>query len=194
MSFETGGDMQDPFHEEESEDHASDTSGESQAESETPARSPEFDSATEEQSADDSSEKSNHKVPQSENIQTDTSNGGQPAEQGVEIPYVKDLDITHPVSTTQLARALMVPAYHEENPPVPYSVWRDGTSTGRSRTTIELNSDVDELVKQSLREFNNRYDADIHKADVRELALAYGLAHLDEVFAMAEEWGIQYNS
>lgn len=88
----------------------------------------------------------------------------------------------------------MAQAYHEENPPVPYAVWRDGTSTGRSRTTIELNSDVDELVKQALREFDNQYDAEVHKADVRELALAYGLVHLDEVFKMAEEWGIQYNS
>ncbi|MEF8825674.1 MAG: hypothetical protein V5A27_04940 [Halapricum sp.] len=112
----------------------------------------------------------------------------------METQYIKDLDVTKPVSTTQLARALMVQAYHEENPPVPYAVWRDGTSTGRSRTTIELNSDVDELVKQALREFDNQYDAEIHKADVRELALAYGLVHLDEVFKMAEEWGIQYNS
>ena len=112
----------------------------------------------------------------------------------METPYIKDLDVTRTYSPARLAQALMVPAYHDEDPPVPYSVWRDGTSTGRSRTTIELNKDVDELVKQAMREFNNRYDADIRKADIREFALAYGLAHLDAVFAMAEEWGIQYNS
>lgn len=190
MSFETGGDMQDPFEESSQEEDASD---ESSVETETSTNHSGIETPADEQSLGDSREE-NHQESQSESKQTNTATSIQPTEQDVETPYIKDIDVTQPMSTSQLACALMAPDYHEESPPVPYSVWRDGTSTGRSRTTIELNSDVDELVKQALREFNNRYDADIHKADVREFALTYGLAHLDEVFAMAEEWGIQFNS
>lgn len=189
MSFETGGDMQDPFEESSQEE---DTSNESK-ETEASTSQSERETSTDEQPQGDSREE-NHQESHLERGQSDTTTSIQSTEQDGETPYIKDIDIMQPLSTTQLARALMAPDYHEENPPVPYSVWRDGTSTGRRRTTIELNNDVDELVKQALSEFNNRYDADINKADVRELALTYGLTHLDEIFAMAEEWGLQFNS
>lgn len=104
-----------------------------------------------------------------------------------------DIDVTDHYSTTELARMLIAEEFHEENPRVPYATWRTGTATGRSRTTIELNPEVDELVKTAMREFEDRYDAEINKADLREFALVYGLMHPDEVFEMAEEWGLQYN-
>lgn len=194
MSFETGGDMQDPFEDDERNDAEESTSDKSQAETETSTRSSADRTAASEQLTDDDNKKTRHREAQSESEQMDAMSSSQSTEQNGAPMYIKDVDVTQPVSKTRLARALMMPAYHEEDPPVPYAVWRNGTSTGRNRTTIELNNDVDELVKQALREFNNRYDADIHKADVRELALTYGLVHLDEIFAMAEEWGIQYNN
>ncbi|WP_434523265.1 hypothetical protein [Halorubrum sp. AS12] len=86
------------------------------------------------------------------------------------------------------------PEYHSESPPVPYATWRDGTSTARDRTTLELNPDVDDLVRKARTEFEDRYGTNITKADLREFAMVYGLAHLDDVFEMAEEWGIQYDN
>lgn len=194
MGFETGGDIQDPFEDDERNDSEEDTSSESQTETGTSSGTSNVGTEANEQPTDDGDKKAKHRNIQSENKQMDAMSSTQSTKQNMETLYIKDVNVTQPVSTIRLARALMMSDYHEEDPPVPYAVWRDGTSTGRNRTTIELNSDVDELVKQALREFNNRYDADIHKADVRELALTYGLTHLDEVFAMAEEWGIQYNN
>lgn len=189
MSFETGGDIQDPF-KDDTDESTVDTTEESQ-EADTTTDPTEDKTATDEQPSNDNEERMGA---QAETSQPDMTMSTQLTEQDEETRYVKDLDVTESVSTIQLARSLMQPTYHEENPPVPYAVWRDGTSTGRGRTTIELNSDIDELVRQALREFNNQYDADINKADMREFALAYGLVHLDEVFEMAEEWGLQFNS
>jgi len=104
-----------------------------------------------------------------------------------------EVEITGHYPTTELAQMLMAESYHEENPQVPYATWRNGTSTGRTRTTIELNPEVDDLVKVAMREFENRYDAELNKADLREFALVYGLMHVDDIFEMAEEWGLQYN-
>ncbi len=191
MSFETGGDIQDPFEDDTNESETDTTDETADASTGT---EPTVDDTTADERSSDDNEGANHMESQSEMGQPDTTISAQSTEQDGEPRYVKELDVTESVSTTQLARALMQPTYHEEDPPVPYAVWREGTSTGRSRTTIELNSDVDELVKQALREFNSQYDADIHKADIRELTLAYGLVHLEEVFEMAEEWGIQFNS
>jgi len=105
-----------------------------------------------------------------------------------------DVDVTDYYSTAQLAQMLMAEEYRTENPNVPYAMWRDGTSTGRSRTTLELNPEVDDLVTTVRREFEDRYDAEINKADLREFALVYGLMHFNEIFELAEEWGLQYNS
>lgn len=194
MTFETGGDMQDPFQETENQDDETETevNNENEKEPQTTKSEKESTDATANKAVEE---------PESTESQLDSKSESPTSnlhsmESDAQIPYVKDLDVTQSQSQspTRLAQALMVPEYHDEDPPVPYSVWRDGTSTGRGRTTIELNDDVDELVKQAMREFNSRYDADINKADIREFALAYGLTHLDEMFAMAEEWGIQYNS
>ena len=103
-------------------------------------------------------------------------------------------DIWGEVDLSQLARALMQPEYHSESPPVPYATWRDGTSTARDRTTLELNPDVDNLVRKAQTEFEDRYGTNIPKADLREFAMVCGLAHFDDVFEMAEEWGIQYDN
>lgn len=126
----------------------------------------------------------------STNSQAETDRAAQ---SGVAPTKFSDITVTDHYSTTELARMLMAEDYHEENPRVPYATWRNGTSTGRSRTTIELNPEVDDLVKEAMREFEDRYDAEINKADLREFALVYGLMHADEVFEMAEEWGLQYN-
>lgn len=105
-----------------------------------------------------------------------------------------DMDLTEFHSPKDVAQSLQSAEYHSQNPGVPYAMWRQGTSTGRSRTTIELNPDVDDLVKSAMHEFEVRYDAEIHKADLREFAMAWGLMNLDDVFEMAEEWGLQYNN
>lgn len=105
-----------------------------------------------------------------------------------------DIDINNRPSLQELAEMLMADAYHEENPQVPYAMWRNGTSTGRDRITIELNSEVGDLEMVAMREFKKQYDAEINKADLREFALTYGLMHADELFEIAEEWGLQYNS
>lgn len=104
-----------------------------------------------------------------------------------------EINVTDQYSTRELAQMLMAQEYREENPRVPYATWRSGTSTGRDRTTIELNTEVDDLVKGAMREFENQYDAEINKADLREFALVWGLMHTKQVFEMAEEWGLQFN-
>lgn len=116
-----------------------------------------------------------------------------PTESAPAVPAFSDIEVTQQHSTQELARMLMAEEYHDEEPGVPYAMWRSGTSTGRDRTTIELNENVDDLVKSAMREFENRYDAEIYKADIRDFALVVGLMHTDELFAMAEEWGLQYN-
>jgi len=105
-----------------------------------------------------------------------------------------EVKATDNVPPRELARMLAKEEYHKENPAVPYATWRNGTAEGRDRITIELNSGVDDLVKNAMREFENRYDAEIAKADLREFAMVCGLMHIDEVFEMGEEWGLQYNS
>ncbi len=104
-----------------------------------------------------------------------------------------EVDVTSHYSTTELAQRLTSGEFNDESEDVPYAMWRKGTSTGRNRTTIELNPDVDELVKENMREFERRYDAEINKSDLREFALVFGLMHPSKVFEMAEEWGLQYN-
>lgn len=118
--------------------------------------------------------------------------GATPEPEGLPVEF-SEVEITDHYSTIELAQMLMAESYHEENPQVPYATWRNGTSTGRTRTTIELNPNVDDLVKVAMREFENRYDGELNKADLREFALVYGLMHVNEVFEMAEEWGLQYN-
>lgn len=108
-------------------------------------------------------------------------------------PRFSGIDVNGRYEPEELARMLMAREYLDENHQVPYAMWRSGTSTGRDRTTIELNSEVDDLVRAVQREFEARYDAGINKADLREFALVCGLLHMDEVFAMAEDWGLQYN-
>lgn len=109
-------------------------------------------------------------------------------------PSVGGIDPTDTVSIRQLAAALMADGYHRDDPPVPYAMWRDGSGTGRTRTSIELNRDLDTLVAQAQTEFNRRHDVSINRSDLRELAMAYGLVHLDEIFDMAKEWGLQYDN
>lgn len=109
------------------------------------------------------------------------------------VPELSDVDILQRRTPEEIAQLLMAREYHEEDPQVPYAMWRNGTSTGRDRTTIELNPDVDELVKTAMREFESRYDAEINKADLREFALIYGLMNAEDLFEMAEEWGLQFN-
>lgn len=116
-----------------------------------------------------------------------------PTESESGVPAFSDIEVTQQHSIQELAQMLMAEEYHDENPRVPYATWRSGTSTGRDRTTIELNENVDDLVKSAMREFENRYDAEINKADIREFALVVGLMQTDELFAMAEEWGLQFN-
>lgn len=108
-------------------------------------------------------------------------------------PAFSEIDVTDEYTTRELAQMLMTQAYREENPRVPYATWRSGTSTGRDRTTIELSPEVDDLVKAAMREFEAQYDAEINKADLREFALVWGLLHTEEIFEMAEEWGLQFN-
>lgn len=173
--FETGGEMDNPFDDPDEDDDTDDLDSELEVEPSTP----EVDADTTVDTDTDTSR------PTSERTQTDAG--------GVSVPYIDEVDAAS-ASTTQLAKALMSPDYHDEDPPVPYSTWRDGTSTGRDRTTLELNQDVDALVRSAQAEFEDRYGTNITKADLREFAMVYGLAHLDDVFAMAEEWGIQYDN
>jgi len=128
--------------------------------------------------------------------QTDTASSGTTAEleQEQSVARFSEVKATDNVPPRELARMLAKEEYHQENPAVPYATWRNGTAEGRDRITIELNSGVDDLVKSAMREFENRYDAEIAKADLREFAMVCGLMHIDEVFEMAEEWGLQYNS
>jgi hypothetical protein len=125
---------------------------------------------------------------------TSTENADDATSQQDFIPSLPDIDVTKQVSRQQLARALMVDDYHREDPPVPYATWRGGGSTGRIRTSMEMNRGLDVLVDQVQTEFVRRHDTSINKSDVRELALAYGLAHPDEIFDMAKEWGLHYDS
>jgi len=104
-----------------------------------------------------------------------------------------EIDVTDHYGSTDLAQMVMAREYHKENPQVPYAMWRSGTATGRSRTTVEIAPQVDDLVKNVMREFEARYDAEINKADLREFAMVLGLMQTDDLFEMAEEWGLQHN-
>jgi len=103
---------------------------------------------------------------------------------------LEDSDVTDYRSPEDLARALMVEEYHDEGAQIPYVMWRKGTSTGRSRTTVEYNHEVDDLLRSARREFEDRYGTSINKADLREMAMVVGLMDPDKVFAVAEEWAI----
>jgi len=183
MSFESGGDMENPF--EDTDDEGDDTQADESVEMDMEDTQPvEDDESTNETTGQASS-----------TTRRDDLRGagvGQESETGVD--YISDLKSGRRHSNEQLARALMQPEYHSESPPVPYATWRDGTSTARDRTTLELNPDVDDLVRKAQTEFEDRYGTNITKADLREFAMVYGLAHLDDVFEMAEEWGIQYDN
>lgn len=120
-------------------------------------------------------------------------NVGEPDNELSTVPELSDVDILQRRTPEEIAQLAMAREYHKEDPQVPYAMWRNGTSTGRGRTTIELNPDVDELVKTAMREFESRYDAKINKADLREFALMYGLMNAEDLFEMAEEWGLQFN-
>jgi len=183
MSFEDGSEpMQDPFSEEDGEDDL-----------EPPEETESVEDTTDDQSTAAGTEQeagtrttSTETEPQVEQDSTRRDRA--------EVPELGDVDVLRRHTPEEIAQLLMDRDYHEEDPQVPYAMWRDGTSTGRSRTTIELNPDVDELVKTVMREFENRYDAEINKADLREFALIYGLMNTDDLFEMAEEWGLQFNS
>lgn len=109
-------------------------------------------------------------------------------------PYITDLDVRRQLTVAEMAEALTIPEYHNEvSGNIPYATWRHGTSTGRGRLTIELNEDITHLVEQVTQEFKKQYGNDIYMADVREFALMYGLMHVDELFEMAEAWGLQYD-
>jgi len=177
MGFGSGsGD--DPFDEDDSEETQEPTESESTQpqEQSTPAR--------EDTDMDGSTSTGQTAVQQEDNA---------PAESGHGVPAFSDIEVTEQHSTQELARMLMAEEFHDEDPRVPYATWRSGTSTGRDRTTIELNEDVDDLVKSAMREFEDQYDAEINKADIREFALVVGLMHTEDLFAMAEEWGLQFN-
>lgn len=181
MSFEDGSEpMQDPFSEEEDGDD----------ELEPPEETDSVEDTTDEQSTE---------TEQAGTRTTDVEpapkvDQGSPRGDRTDVPKLGDVDILRRHSPEEIAQLLMDREYHEEDPQVPYAMWRDGTATGRSRTTIELNPDLDDLVKTVRREFENRYDAEINKADVREFAMIYGLMNADDLFEMAEEWGLQFNS
>lgn len=192
MSFESGGDLDNPF-----EDTDDDTESETD-DSDEKASSPDPDMS-------DTTPTTDTTDTSTDSTQAHASDGStaDPQSQAVDeteaggssgVDYITDLDTSRRQSTERLARALMKPEYHVDNPPVPYATWRDGTSTGRGRTTLELNPDVDALVRDAQAEFEDRYGTNITKADLREFAMVYGLANLDDVFAMAEEWGIQYDN
>lgn len=181
MSFETGGESQNPFENEETDEEAVE-----EADSERP------------DDVEDQAEPAGEPPKHTQRAGTGSESGRpsslstQEVRESADPPTVDEIDITEEPTPTELAQALIDADYHSESPPVSYSQWRDGTSTSRGRTTIELNGDVDKLVKQAMREFENQYDAEINKADLREFALVWGLANLEDVFKMAEEWGLQY--
>ena len=183
MSFESGGDMENPF--DEADDEGDDTQADEPVEMDKEHTQPvEDDESTNDTTGQASS-----------TARRDDLRGASVGQEfGTRVDYISDLKSGHRHSNEQLARALMQPEYHSESPPVPYATWRDGTSTARDRTTLELNPDVDNLVRKAQTEFEDRYGTNITKADLREFAMVYGLAHLDDVFEMAEEWGIQYDN
>ena len=182
MSFEDGSEpMQDPFSEDTDEEELTETEEKIEPEENTTTeRDPELKSEQEPETSNSENE------PQFDQ--------GTPQHENIDVPQLSGVDILRQHSPEEIAQFLMSREYHEENLQVPYAMWRNGTSTGRSRTTIQLNPDIDELVKTAMREFENRYDAEINKADLREFALAYGLMNPDKVFEMAEEWGLQFNN
>lgn len=114
----------------------------------------------------------------------------KPTEQ---IPDLTEINLTEDYSPSLIAQALTANDYENEAG-IPYVMWRNGSSTGRKRITIELNQDVDELIEQGRRKFDDQYGGKINKGDIREMAMVCGLMHLDEVFEMAEEWGLQYDN
>lgn len=107
---------------------------------------------------------------------------------------ISEININNRHTTEEMAEMLMAEAYHEEDPGVPYSMWRENTTTARNGITVKLNPEIDKLVIDAQREFSNKYDAYINKSDLREFAIVFGLLHTDELFEIAEEWGLQYNS
>lgn len=105
------------------------------------------------------------------------------------------LSIEENMTLPAIAQALVDDEYIEENPPVPYAVWRDSVEDARQKTTLNFNKDaLDPLVEDAQRKFKEEHGSGISATDVRELAMAYGLVNADAIFEMAKEWGIQYET
>jgi len=160
----------------------------------TPDPDPDPDSTQIEPESDEARHNSDQAVKTDSSMDSTGSTATHSTGNGRTVVDFTDVDVSDHHTTAELAKMLMATDYHSENPQVPYAMWRDGTSTGRDRTSLEMNPEVDDLVTVVRREFEDRYDAQINKADLREFALVYGLMHADEIFEMAEEWGLQYNS
>jgi len=177
MSFEMDGEAEDPFAEASEPDE--DTSEDAQDEA------VEFDEANVEPGHEPAATTATGQVSGSQKTtEIDDSDRGV---------TVHDLTVGDDVRPEVIAQALTDPAYTRENPPVPYAVWREGVSVGRGKKTLDINDDLDELVKQVERQFEARYGVEVFKADIRELAMAYGLMHPEALFEMMSEWGIEYD-
>lgn len=176
--FETDGEARDPFEEEgESE------SAEVERQAEPPSTDPRSQSDAEAGSR-----------PQTQSTEA-ADTASSPRFNSDPTPSLRGLTQTNTTPEPHvIAQALEDAEYEDESPPVPYAVWRDNILVSRTKRTLDMNPDLDVLVTEFTAEFNRKHDADVYKADVRELAMAYGLVHVDDLAKMMKQWGVQYDN
>ena len=116
MSFESGGDMENPF--DEADDEGDDTQADESAEMDMEHTQP---------VEDDESTNNTTGQASSTTRRDDLRGAGGGQESETRVDYISDLESGRRYSNERLARALMQPEYYSESPPVPYATWRDGT-------------------------------------------------------------------
>lgn len=183
MSFEMEGEAEDPFEEEDDEP----VPLEEESEDQEPTGDEEIVVGTEVSSHEEQTR------PEQE-TETEPRQAGElrSKEDDALRGTIADLDINDPVTPEKIAQALTAPEYSQEDPPVPYAVWRESTSTNRKTMSVEINPKLDDVVEQVAAEFKKRRGSDVYLSDVRELAMAYGLMHMEALFVMADEWGVEH--
>jgi len=177
-SFEMDGEAEDPF--------ADDEETAEQEPSEEPDEHSELDNQTTDVSERDHSDG-----------RSGTGAGGlehdQSHQERASTITLSDLSVNDTVDAGMVAQAMVNAEYSRESPPVPYAVWRERTSVGRGKKTIEYNDSLDDLVDEVQDEFEDQYDTSIYLSDIRMCAMAYGLMNPEALFEMFEEWGIPYD-
>jgi hypothetical protein len=72
---------------------------------------------------------------------------------------------------------------------IPYLYRRDGVQEGRHRVPLFLKEETKRAERDTLREFEDRFDENVSLTDLREALVRAGLNNIQEVGEQLEKWG-----